>query len=68
VAILLENVLTVANIGDGLAHLDTGADTVELTVDHRLEVNEGEGLAWLLEHRYCCAASSALKDGVADAP
>ena len=46
-AILLENVLTVANIGDGLAHLDMGTDTVELTVEHRLEVNEGEACSGL---------------------
>ncbi len=45
VAILIRNILTVANIGDGLALLDLGAGTVELTVDQRLENNEGAAFA-----------------------
>ncbi len=42
VAILTGDLLTVANIGDCKAFLDTGREIVELTSSHRIEENAGQ--------------------------
>ncbi len=40
-AVLFGSLLTVANVGDSKAFLDTGSELVELTTSHRIEDNVG---------------------------
>ena len=40
-AVLLGSLLTVANVGDSRAFMDTGSELVELTTSHRIEDNVG---------------------------
>lgn len=40
-AVLFGNLLTVANVGDSKAFLDTGSEVVELSTSHRIEDNIG---------------------------
>lgn len=40
-AVLFGNLLTVANVGDSKAFIDTGSEVVELTTSHRIEDNAG---------------------------
>ncbi|CAL5221552.1 g3766 [Coccomyxa viridis] len=41
-AVLFGSLLTVANVGDSKAFLDTGNELVELSISHRIEDNVGE--------------------------
>ena len=40
-AVLFGSLLTVANVGDSKAFLDTGSELVEMTTSHRIEDNVG---------------------------
>ena len=40
-AVLFGNLLTVANVGDSKAFIDTGSEVTELTTSHRIEDNVG---------------------------
>lgn len=40
-AVLFGSLLTVANVGDSKAFMDTGSELVELTTSHRIEDNVG---------------------------
>lgn len=53
VAIMIRDLLTVANIGDCKAFLDDGVELVELTNSHRIEDNIGNA-----QHRATCVQAS----------
>lgn len=47
-AVLFGNLLTVANVGDSKAFVDTGSEIVELTTTHRIEDNAGAPRSYCL--------------------
>ncbi|CAL8468661.1 g8201 [Coccomyxa elongata] len=67
VAILIKDLLTVANIGDCKAFLDDGVELVELTNSHRIEDNIGEQRrlqsAGALVGRSCAALTGPTAEG-----
>ena len=52
-AVLFGSLLTVANVGDSKAFLDTGSELVELTTSHRIEDNVGACLTSSLRLDWC---------------
>ena len=50
-AVLYGNLLTVANVGDSKAFMDTGSEIVELSTSHRIEDNIGNLIMFSLDCR-----------------